>query len=173
MRFFSHLPIVFLLFCITCCKEDARSNLPNEESNKQYQIKIADISLSLELARLPKQRELGLMHRERLNEKEGMLFIFENPQPQRFWMKNTRIPLDIGYFSEDGRLKELYQGRPFDLTGLASQSNSLQFVVELGAGEFARLGIRLGDRLDLEMVIDAIIASGGNPTDYNLIPPRR
>lgn len=113
------------------------------------------------------------MHRERLNEKEGMLFIFENPQPQRFWMKNTRIPLDIGYFSEDGRLKELYQGRPFDLTGLASQSNSLQFVVELGAGEFARLGIRLGDRLDLEMVIDAIIASGGNPTDYNLIPPRR
>lgn len=113
------------------------------------------------------------MHREKLKASEGMLFIFENPQPQRFWMKNTRIPLDIGYFSNDGRLKEIHNGRPFDLSGLQSKSKSLQFVVELGAGEFRRLGIKLGDRLDLGMVHDAILASGGDPAHFNLLPPER
>ena len=92
--------------------------------------------LRLEPARTPSERELGLMHHESLNKKEGMLFIFETPQLQRFWMKNTRIPLDIGYFSADGYLKEIHHGRPFDLTGMPSRSDSLQFVVELGAMSF-------------------------------------
>ena len=75
-------------------------------------------------------------------------------------MKNTQIPLDIGYFSKNGKLRELHHGRPFDLTGLVSKSDSLQFVVELGAGEFSRLGIKLGDRINLKMVANAIISSG-------------
>ena len=100
------------------------------------------------------------MHRKELKDREGMLFIFENPQPQRFWMKNTQIPLDIGYFSKDGKVET--SPWPFDLTGLVPKSDSLQFVVELGA-EFSRLGIKLGDRINLKMVANAIISSGGNP----------
>ena len=87
-------------------------------------------------------------------------------------MKNTRIPLDIGYFSADGYLKEIHHGRPFDLTGMPSRSNSLQFVVELGADEFRDLGIKLGDRIDLEMISNAILSSGGNPANYNLATER-
>ena len=168
MRFFSYLPIVFLLIGLTFCKEGGPAKPSDKESNNQYQIKIGEITLRLELARSHKQRELGLMHRKELKDREGMLFIFENPQPQRFWMKNTQIPLDIGYFSKNGKLRELHHGRPFDLTGLVSKSDSLQFVVELGAGEFSRLGIKLGDRINLKMVANAIISSGGNPADYNL-----
>lgn len=97
-----------------------------------------------------------------------MIFVFETPQPQRFWMKNTRIPLDIGYFSADGRLLELHRGRPYDLSGMPSKSNNLQFVVELGIGEFSRLGIKLGDRIDLKMLAEAISYSGGFPRHYNL-----
>ncbi len=172
MGYFFHLPTVFLLIGLTCCKELAPTPEQIPKPNKHYDIKIGEVLLRLELARTPSERELGLMHRESLNKKEGMLFIFETPQLQRFWMKNTRIPLDIGYFSADGYLKEIHHGRPFDLTGMPSRSDSLQFVVELGANEFRDLGIKLGDRIDLQMIVNAILASGGNPIDYNLVDGR-
>tara|TARA_B100002019_G_scaffold115496_1_gene99325 strand:+ start:178 stop:696 length:519 start_codon:yes stop_codon:yes gene_type:complete len=172
MRYFFHLPTVFLLIGLTCCKELAHNPEPIPKPNKHYDINVGEVLLRLELARTPSERELGLMHRGSLNKKEGMLFIFETPQFQRFWMKNTRIPLDIGYFSADGYLKEIHHGRPFDLTGMPSRSNSLQFVVELGADEFRDLGIKLGDRIDLEMISNAILSSGGNPANYNLATER-
>ena len=172
MRHFFYLPTVFLLIGLTCCKEVVPTTETVKKPNKHYDIKVGEVTLRLELARTPSERELGLMHRENLNKKEGMLFIFETPQHQRFWMKNTRIPLDIGYFSENGYLKEIYHGRPFDLTGLPSRSKSLQFVVELSAGQFRELGIKLGDQINLQMIVNAIIASGGNPADYNLTDER-
>jgi len=51
---------------------------------------------------------------------------------------------------------------------MPSKSNNLQFVVELGIGEFSRLGIKLGDRIDLQMLAEAISYSGGFPRHYNL-----
>ncbi len=124
--------------------------------------------MRLELALDANTREKGLMHRDKLGHGEGMLFVFESPQPMRFWMKNTRIPLDIGYFSSDGRLKELHRGQPFDLSGMPSQSQFLQFVIELNAGEYLNLGIRLGDQMDLENLSRAISAEGSDPSLYGL-----
>jgi len=113
------------------------------------------------------------MHRDQLGDKEGMLFVFEQPQPMRFWMKNTRIPLDIGYFSPDGRLKEVHRGQPFDLSGMPSRSKSLQFVIELNAGEYQKLGIRIGDRMDVENLTRAISLEGIDPSIYGLPSTQR
>ena len=85
-------------------------------------------------------------------------------------MKNTRIPLDIGYFSSDGSLKELHRGQPFDLSGMPSKSSSLQFVIELNAGDYQKLGIRLGDKIDLKSVSYAIKQSSHDPNLYGLPP---
>ena len=167
MRIISILPIVFLYTFLHSCKEQEIVAQQNTEHPK-YAIQIGEQSLQLELARTPKTRETGLMYRESLPRGEGMIFVFENPQPQRFWMKNTRIPLDIGYFSADGRLKEVHRGRPFDLSGMPSLTKDLQFVVELYEGEFKRMGIALGSRLNLDSVKRAIAESGGRPADYNL-----
>ena len=167
MRFISVLPIVFLCTFLHSCKEQEIVAQQNTERAK-YAIQIGGQTLQLELARTPKTRETGLMYRDSLPKGEGMIFVFENPQPQRFWMKNTRIPLDIGYFSADGRLKEVYRGRPFDLSGMPSRAKDLQFVVELYEGEFKRMGIALGSRLNLDNVKRAIAESGGQPADYNL-----
>ena len=167
MRLFCHLPIVFLFAVIVSCKENSTPPKVGQVQEK-YDIKIGDCLLKLELAKTPDERETGLMHRDKLIAGEGMIFVFETPQSQRFWMKNTRIPLDIGYFSADGRLLELHRGRPYDLSGMPSKSNNLQFVVELGIGEFSRLGIKLGDRIDLQMLAKAISYSGGFPRHYNL-----
>ena len=83
-------------------------------------------------------------------------------------MKNTRIPLDIGYFGTDGRLKEVHRGQPFDLSGMPSKSQSLQFVIELNAGEYQRLGIGIGDCIDLDKLSEAISLVGISPQLYGL-----
>ena len=167
MRIISILPIVFLYLFQLSCKEQERVAYQEKERPK-YAIQIGKQVLQLELARTPKTRETGLMHRESMPTGEGMLFVFEKPQPQRFWMKNTRIPLDIGYFSADGKLRELHRGRPYDLSGMPSRAKDLQFVVELNEGEFKRLGLVPGARLDLNSVRQAIVECGGRVEDYNL-----
>ena len=54
------------------------------------------------------------MFRKSLKENEGMLFDFKEGSGQRFWMKNTRIPLDIGYLSTSGVLLEVHKAKPYD-----------------------------------------------------------
>jgi len=154
------------------CKETQTIDFNNYEVEK-FEIQVGGKKLLLELAITPQKREKGLMFRDALQSGEGMIFVFESPQPMRFWMKNTRIPLDIGYFSPEGRLKELHHGKPFDLSGMPSSSNSLQFVIELNAGDYKKLGIRMGDKIDLPALAKAIARNGQNPNSYGLLLPER
>jgi uncharacterized membrane protein (UPF0127 family) len=168
MRFFLILPIAILCGFSISCKETETIGFNNNEIEK-FEIQVAEKKLLLELAITPEKREKGLMYRDDLQSGEGMIFVFESPQPMRFWMKNTRIPLDIGYFSPDGRLKELHRGKPFDLSGMPSRSNFLQFVIELNAGDYKKLGICLGDKIDLPALAKAISQSGQDPSRYGLL----
>jgi len=60
------------------------------------------ITVDVEIADTPAERERGLMHRTALSGGTGMLFVFEQEQPLSFWMKDTLIPLDIVFFDADG-----------------------------------------------------------------------
>ncbi len=172
LRLFSILPIAILLGTSTSCKREISADSIDPQT-VTFPIAIESKILALELALNPEQRQRGLMHRDELDHACGMLFVFEETQPMRFWMKNTRIALDVGYFGPDGKLKELHYGRPFDLSGMPSKSRNLKFVVELGAGEFARLGIGIGDRIDLQMVADSVRKSGYSPASFGLPDPDR
>jgi uncharacterized membrane protein (UPF0127 family) len=108
------------------------------------------------------------MYRDSIPEGKGMLFVFEQPSSQKFWMKNTRIPLDIGYFSPEGKLLEVHAAKPFDLGGVPSRSEKVQFVLELNRNGFRSMGIRLGDRLDLKVVAKALRDRGIDPKEYDL-----
>ncbi|MCV4690665.1 DUF192 domain-containing protein, partial [Escherichia coli] len=57
-----------------------------------------------EVARTPEQRQTGLMFRKELAPNDGMLFVFELPAQQCFWMKNTLIPLSIAFLRDDGTI---------------------------------------------------------------------
>lgn len=67
-------------------------------------IHINEQPLSVELAITPEERSIGLMGRTALPDGSGMLFMFDEPKILTFWMKNTRIPLSVGFFDEKHRL---------------------------------------------------------------------
>lgn len=68
--------------------------------------------IQVELAETQEQHAQGLMFRQKLNNNEGMLFVFTDEQVREFWMKNTLISLDIGYFDKNKKLIDIQQMSP-------------------------------------------------------------
>ena len=93
----------FLLFLTLLPNHNSSaSNTPSFKTQKNVsRIRINDVELVIEVAATEEQRMQGLMGRSTLSEGTGMLFIFERPQVLSFWMKNTIIPLSIGFFDEN------------------------------------------------------------------------
>ncbi|MDR0494555.1 MAG: DUF192 domain-containing protein [Treponema sp.] len=102
------------------------------------------VRITVEIARTEEERALGLMHRKKLPDGEGMLFIFERDQQLSFWMKNTLIPLSIAFIASDGRITEIRDMRPHDLNPVQS-SRSVRYALEAPQGWFARAGIKPGN----------------------------
>ena len=102
--------------------------------------------LTLEVAESPTQQAQGLMHRDGLAHDAGMLFIFAKPSFYGFWMKNTRIPLDLAWLSQAGIVQEARALSPHDET-LNKPVRAAPYAVELPAGTFRKYDVRVGDRL--------------------------
>jgi uncharacterized membrane protein (UPF0127 family) len=96
--------------------------------------------LKAEFARTQEERSRGLMYRKSLPDGEGMLFIFERDQTVSFWMKNTLIPLSIAFIAADGRITEIRDMRPNDLSSVQS-SRSVRYALEVPQGWFSRVGV--------------------------------
>jgi len=111
------------------------------------------------LARNDEQRAQGLMFYESLPENEGMLFVYSSPRKMAFWMYNTRIELDIVFFSEDLMVTEFikamqpgYGQLPSRLPRYLSQMPA-QYALELKGGMIEKAGIKVGDRLDIPVTM--------------------
>src|SRR5215217_7421956 len=68
--------------------------------------------IDVQVAATPEQRQIGLMFRKEMPTQEGMLFVFEQPAPQCFWMKNTLLPLTAAFVADDGRIVNLADMKP-------------------------------------------------------------
>ncbi|AGT07879.1 hypothetical protein JCM7686_0770 [Paracoccus aminophilus JCM 7686] len=107
-------------------------------------------SISVEIADTEAERARGLMFREHLGEKEGMLFIYDSPRPVAFWMKNTVIPLDMVFLDARGVIRLIHSNaRPHDETPIpgaapGDDDPARLMVLELAGGEAARLGLEPG-----------------------------
>ena len=105
---------------------------------KHFKVEIADNDAA---------REYGLMFRKSLAPDHGMLFEFDRPDRQAFWMKNTLIPLDVIYIGTDGRILSIAaDARPLDQTPLYSKGPAIG-VLEIEGGLAAKLGIQPGDEV--------------------------
>ncbi len=110
----------------------------NGNSYAQIEIEIADDN---------QQRATGMMFRNKMDEAQGMLFIFDVEEPQSFWMRNTIIPLDIIYVNSKMEIVTIIKNaKPFDDTSLPSIKPA-QYVVEVVAGIADKLGVKEGDKI--------------------------
>jgi hypothetical protein len=108
----------------------------------------ARFAFQVELAETPAARARGLMYRRQLADDAGMLFLFEREETQAFWMKNTEISLDMLFLSADGRIVDLHrEAVPLSTRSIASAAPA-RAVLEVPGGTAARLGIRIGDRVE-------------------------
>jgi uncharacterized membrane protein (UPF0127 family) len=127
-----------LLTAVACSAASPTVELRGEV----YRVEVADDNA---------ERARGLMYRDRMDADAGMLFLFERQEPQAFWMKNTKIPLDILYFDEGWTLVGWSLDTPPCSLGdrcpnYPSQAPA-RYVLELNAGTAMRIGAQFGDKL--------------------------
>lgn len=101
----------------------------------------------VEVATTGKQTQYGMMCRKGVAPNRGMLFDMKKAQQLRFWMRNTIIPLDIIYIRDDGTVVSVaHNVRPLDESGVSSNGLA-RWVLELGGGRAAQLGLLPGDKV--------------------------
>lgn len=104
------------------------------------------ILLRLEIANTEAERELGLMYRKSLDPDSGMVFVWDSPTTESFWMQNTYVALTVAFVGPDGTILEMQDMQP--LTTDAHQPHeSYQYAIEVNQGYFASYGIKVGDKV--------------------------
>jgi uncharacterized membrane protein (UPF0127 family) len=102
--------------------------------------------LDVQLALSPEQRQIGLMWRKEMPQHEGMLFVFEQPATQCFWMRNTLLPLTAAFVDDDGTIVNLADMKPQNDNSHCSDK-PVRFVLEMNQGWFAKRNIKAGYKL--------------------------
>jgi uncharacterized membrane protein (UPF0127 family) len=114
-------------------------SIPTDKNPTKFStVEIGQQSFHVEIANTNETRQRGLMFREKLADNEGMLFLFDSPDKHSFWMKNTLIPLDIIWISDDKKVVDIQTMQPCAKDPCPSYQppNEAQYVLEVGAGKF-------------------------------------
>ncbi|MGH8172122.1 MAG: DUF192 domain-containing protein [Rhodanobacteraceae bacterium] len=138
-RVFTTLVIAALVPLAACAKSG-----PNVELKGQR--------FSVEIVADEASREKGLMNRTSMEADHGMLFVFDDDAPRAFWMKNTKLSLDMLFFNADRKLISVQHRVPpclADPCPAYSSGAPARYVLELNGGQAEKLGVTPGD----EMVI--------------------
>lgn len=107
------------------------------------------VMVEIEVADSPALHIQGLMHRDSLDDDAGMLFLFFEERTGAFHMKNTLIPLSIGFFDRDGQILRILDMEPCeaDPCPLYDPGVVYQGALEVNRGAFADWGVEVGDRI--------------------------
>jgi uncharacterized protein len=146
---FMRLVPLLLLIAVACGSRDA----PNPNATAALSIRTEDgtVSLDVQVADTPDERQTGLMGRESLSPFDGMAFLWEAPVESSFWMKDTLIPLSIAFWDEGGRIISILDMNPCTEDPCPSYGPDEPFVgaVEVDRGILEERGVALGDRVEL------------------------
>ena len=138
-----YIYIIFII-CITFNITNA-TEVEFEKSTITIQTKNSEYIFNVEIAKTAEERSKGLMYREQLNQKEGMLFLYPYNQVIKMWMKNTLISLDMIFFNNKGKIIEIFKmTTPKDLTPIGPNVK-LKGVLEINGGLTSYLNINKGD----------------------------
>jgi hypothetical protein len=143
--------LIFLLVLLGGCLQGNGGQPPS--LSQEVKAVLGDVELQLEVASTPEEREIGLMHRRALGERQGMLFVFEEAATHPIWMKNMEFPLDILWLDGDMRVVHVLRDVPpcrTDPCPIYAPPVEAAYVLELPANFTLRHGIGTGAQLVLE-----------------------
>lgn len=120
--------------------QQAQMNLPRIKLSAGMHL------LDIQVAQTNQERQIGLMHRREMPQHEGMLFVFEQPATQCFWMRNTLLPLTAAFVADDGTIVNLADMKPQTDDSHCSHQ-PVRYVLEMNRGWFAKRNIQAGYKL--------------------------
>lgn len=120
--------------------QQAQMNLPRTKLSAGMHL------LDVQVAQTNLERQIGLMHRREMPQHEGMLFVFEQPATQCFWMRNTLLPLTAAFVADDGTIVNLADMKPQTDDSHCSHQ-PVRYVLEMNQGWFAKRNIQAGYKL--------------------------
>lgn len=106
------------------------------------------MTVDIEIARTPAERQRGLMFRKHLDQNRGMLFVFEKPDHLTFWMRNTYIPLDMIFIDPSMRILGIVENTTPLSDKQCAVSGESQYVLEVNAGFSRTHGLKRGQKVE-------------------------
>ena len=118
-------------------------------SNEKIEVSIynKNITFNVEIAKTIEERRTGLMYRKKLLNNEGMLFIFPREKIIQLWMKNTYIPLDVIFISENKVIVDIKKNMEKLSETIVKSKVKSRYALEFNAGLINKLAIEIGDRV--------------------------
>ena len=118
-------------------------------SNEKIDVSIynKNITFNVEVAKTIEERRSGLMYRKKLLNNEGMLFIFPREKIIQLWMKNTYIPLDVIFISENKIIVYLKKNIEKLSETIVKSKVKSRYALEFNAGLINKLDIEIGDKV--------------------------
>lgn len=146
-NFFSWILIFFIVFLGFLL---IKNNSPkNSEIDKIQYLKIAEKILKVDLALTQQEQEQGLSGRNKLNEDEGMLFVFNHMGQYPFWMKDMNFAIDIIWLGEDLNVVYIKKNAlPESYPETFSPSQNAKYVLEVLAGFSEKNNLKVGDKVE-------------------------
>ena len=138
-------PSVFLALALAFCGSTPAQEAP-QTSLQRVKLSAGMHLIDAQVALSPEQRQIGLMFRRDMPQHEGMLFVFEQPSTQCFWMKNTLLPLSAAFVADDGTIVNLADMKP-QTTDSHCSTQPVRYVLEMNQGWFAKKSIKAGFKL--------------------------
>jgi uncharacterized membrane protein (UPF0127 family) len=139
-------PVVgFVVFVLSACSPDTQNSA---FGLRTANLKIGEAPLQVEVADTPQSLENGLMYRSSLADDRGMLFILGSAEQASFWMKNTKIPLSIGFIDGNSVLREEHDMKPFDERTTRSATSDICYALEVNQGWFQKHHIDPGAKVN-------------------------
>jgi len=115
---------------------------------QRVDVVIGGQTFTVEVARSEEQQREGLMNRDSLGWREGMIFVYDSDQHLAFWMKNTTLELTILFLSKTGEILQIEELKPLSLKPVVSE-RAARYAVELARGSLEELGVKPGDEVVL------------------------
>lgn len=126
----------------------------SQVSYSTKEVTLGNTQYILEVADTPMLRERGLSYRTSLAPQTGMLFVFDTPGVLKFWMKDMNFPIDIIWLDADKKVVHIEHSlSPQTYPQSFGPDIPTQYVIELGAGEAQKTGIKVGSRVSINTFV--------------------